>query len=179
MKRLILLQTAFIVLFLIFVIPSILSANSKNIWQDESCIKEIDGYGMSWQQQVSIVFVGEVVWAQPREEADNINCGIAVGSRYVRHKVIEVLMGRMELDSKLELRHQWCEFYEDKYTPGTKFVIGLNTHFNSNILDLGFKKEAVAWELPLNPENREKAKTFIQCIQDLGIGKEMLKENEN
>ena len=59
--------------------------------------------------------------------------------------------------------------------------VGLIPHFYSNLSDLGFwgwRNSKVAWELPLNPANREITKNFIQCIHDKGIVKAMEKENE-
>ena len=179
MQRIISLPTAFFVFFLIFGIPSVLSADSKNIWKDNSCITQFQGYGMSWHQHVSKVFVGEVVWAQPRKEVELFECGFAVGSRNVRHKIIEVFMGRMELGSDVTLAHVWCGIFEEKYVPGTKFIVGLNTPIYKNFPEQAPKHGAVAWELPLNLENRKKAKTFIKCIEGLGLVKEMLKENED
>lgn len=189
MKRIISLPTAIIIFFLIFGTPSLLSADSQKTEQDVSCIAELYSHlgplpkrlfqSMAWKQQVSILFVGEVVWAQPREEAEFIACGIAVGSRYVRYRVIENLMGDVELGPEIKLRPDWCEFYEERYSLGAKLIVVLVPHSYSNLSDLGpwgWKNSKVAWELPLNAENRGKATTFIQCIQDLGLVEKMLKE---
>ena len=188
MKRLISLPTAFIVFFLIFVVPSVLSADSKNIWQDDSCIVELKNSNLpevihvtrwsSWHQHVSKVFVGEVIWAQPPEEAVTHACGFAgFNRRDVRHKVMEILMGDMKLGSEVTLTHDWCDFFEEIYPLGAKFIIGLNFTLYSKFPERE-PNGKVAWELPFNPENRENAKTFIQCIQDLGLVKAMEEENE-
>lgn len=185
MKRLISLPTAFIVLFLIFVTPAVLSADSKNLWQDNSCIKELKNRVMpwekgipwqAWQQQVSKVFVGEVVRAQPRKEAGDIDCGI--GTRDVKHRITEVLMGDMKLGSEIKLDHRWCGPGKEIYFPEAKFIIGLNTRVDKNFSETAPPNGAIAWGLPFNPENRGNAETFIQCIQDLGLVKAMEKEKE-
>ena len=199
MKRLIPLQTAFVVLFLIFGIPSVLSADSKNIWQDNSCITELiirsrpeaenkflkeyiqkegRSFYQGWRQHVSRVFVGEVVWAQPRKDAEHIGCGLGIGSRNVRHRVKEVLLGDLQAGSEVMVGHEWCELYPEIYHLGAKFIIGLNTRFYKNFPEQAPPNGMFAWELPFSPQNREIAKTFIQCIQDRGIVKAMEKENK-
>jgi len=203
MKRFIPFPTAFVIFFLIVSVPSIPSADSNdpiNIWQDNSCITElkfqsgsevtkklikerIQERGRSswqgWHQHVSTVFVGKVVWAQPREEADRIACGIAIGSRYVRHSVTEVLLGDIWVGSEIKVRHDWCEFYKDKYLPGAMFIIGLNTRFYKNIPEMATPNGKLGWELPFSPANREIAQNFIQCIHEIGIVKAMEEEKEN
>ena len=116
---------------------------------------------------------GEVIWAQPREEVDDMVCGMGIGFRYVRHKIVEVLLGDLKAESELKISHHWCEFYEERFPIGAKLIIGLNTRINR-----APEHGKVAWELPFNPENREKAKTFIQCVRDKGILKAIEKENE-
>ena len=83
-------------------------------------------------------------------------------------------MGDMDLDSEVTLAHNWCAFFQEKYHLGAKFIIGLSV-----VRDWAPEQGEVAWELPFNPENREKAKNFIQCIHDKGIVKAMEKEKEN
>ena len=188
------------ILFLIFVVPSVLSADSQNPKKDVSCIAGIYSRDkplpnrlfepMAWKQQASIIFVGEVVWAEPRKEAD-FPCGIAVGSRKVRSRVTEILMGDVKPGMEIDLIHDWCEFFEEKYSTDAKLIISLIPHYYSYKEDTSkklysfipragrsWKGSKVAWELPLNPENREKTKTFIQCIQDLGLVKKMLEEDK-
>ena len=168
------------VFFLIFGIPSVLSADSKNIWYDDSCIKELQGFqgnGMEWKQHVSKVFVGEVVWAQPQEEGGYVDFPMDNRSREVKYRITEVLIGDMKLGNKIKLRQRGSGPGAEVFSPEAKFIIGINTR-----LYMKFSQQApngvVAWVLPRNPKNREKAKTFIQCIQDRGIVKAMEKENE-
>ena len=199
MKRIISLPTTFVITFLIFNTPSVLSADSddsKNIWLDNSCITELKNSEYPWlkklfenrpspwdssRQHVSSVFVGEVVWAQLRKEVEFVDCGMGVGARDVRYRVTEVLMGDLKVGSEVKLRHDWCSFFDDIYIPGNKIIIGFNERTYSNFPELASLIGKVNWELPFSPEKHEIAKTFIQCIHDKGIVKAMeeVKEDED
>lgn len=172
-------QSGFIVFFLFFFSGSSAVSRDVDNWEKESahfveqlekeyidCDDLVRKFYDRTMELAHFTFIGEVVWAEPKPDR-YIECGLGVGHRWVRFRIVEALSGSRKPSFKeglnLEVKFMWCwEFVdEDNFKPGARFVVGAGKCENGVCEPsyLGENKYVKVTE-----ENKKEIETVRNCV---------------
>ena len=115
-------------------------------------------------------FIGEVVWAEPKPNP-YIECGIGIGSRWVRFRIVnEVLSGDRGASFKegvnLKVNFVWCWGLgsDDIFQPGDRFVVGVGK-CEHGVCDSNKHHNSPGNEyVKISEGNKEEVEKVINCI---------------